>query len=480
MTWLTSVGSALRRGTLNQTGWTWDERRNLYALNDAYYANTAYDRTSVGGYRDALNAELGNAQAADLSGLYNPVKAVVDLYLHIFRGRFGKDITITPTGSGGERLTQAIADVWRWSNMTVEQKRLCRLPALHGMCGIRIVGRDSDDPAMRRVYLKVEHPRTIRDMQLDDRGNVQRIQLEYTVRAGLGEDAKDIEIQEELTPETIRTWRDTGSNVLLPFDLQAFQADGSPLDKIDDEKYATGAGADYENPLGVTPYVVAYYDEDEGLWGVNAWSDARGAIDRYNALLSHIDIQVHQHVRATWLVAAGGQAPTEMNFSGNKIIYANTSGGQSPPVIQPLIANLDLTGAIMQSKEQLTAIEDMLPELKATRGKFLSGQSGETIAELRKPAEDALGLARASLEDALGRAQQIAVSWGIMLGVWNIGTGTGDRDAAERAFREGYEDHEFNPRPLLNGVASAQPATMPARDEGVAVEDVNTPQEAKV
>lgn len=455
------LGRMVRQGQIGQSAWLWDERRAAYAVYDLYVDNTVYNRTAAGGQRDGINAELGNAAAADLAGLYNPVSEVVDLYLKIFAGAFGDEITVIPTGKGGQPLIDAISQIWDWSNLTVEKRQLCRLPSTHGMCGIRIVGRDDADPTKRRVYLKAEHPSTIRDMILDDRGNVEEIQLEYDITAGLAEEAQTITIREQLSKTRIRTWR-TDLTMVQPFDVGAFVADGMPVDRI--EAYDGGPGADYDNPLGVTPYVICYYDKGNDIWGRNAWARARTQIDRLNSLMSHIDVQIHEHVRVAWLVAASGQPPAEFDLSGRKVIYVNTSGGQSVPTVQALVSNLSLQDATLQARFQLEAIEDKLPELKATAGRFLSNQSGETVAELRKPAEDRIQAARDLAEDALCRAQKIALSWGVMLGIFNLGTGQGERANADAAYQGGYEDHKFNKRPLLNDPPQTTQTTPQAVD----------------
>jgi hypothetical protein len=59
------------------------DRIAAYALDEAYYHNQAYGPLTEGGYRQNINAALGNAAAADLSGLYNPVAEVVELYQHV-------------------------------------------------------------------------------------------------------------------------------------------------------------------------------------------------------------------------------------------------------------------------------------------------------------------------------------------------------------------------------------------------------------
>lgn len=438
-----ALGTLIRTGQLGQTGWVWDERKQLYDLWTGYFDNSVYDRTAEGGQRDLINASLGNAWSSDLAGLYNPVSEVVDLYLHIFGGSFGDEIRAE---SQNAAVLPALAQVWEWSNINIEKRRICRMPATYGLCGLRIVARDAPAPANRRVYIRAEHPNTIRDMILDDRGNVETIQLEYDITAGLAEDAETLTIRELLEKDRIRTWRVNGS-IVQPFDIGGFIADGMPVSEIN--AYARVEGADYPNALGVTPYVICYHDQGNDEWGRNCFYKARVAIDRYNSLISHTDIQIHEHVRATWLVAASGAAPEEFDFSGRKVIYVDQRQGGTPPMVQALVANLDLNGAIAQSKVQLDAIEDKLPELKATAGRFLSGQSGETVAELRKPAEEKIQAARDLSEDALVRAQKIALSWGILLELFDLGTGMGTREAADRAFREGREDHKFNKRPLL-------------------------------
>jgi hypothetical protein len=456
--WIKALGRMVRRGA-PQTGWAWRDRHAAYALWDGFYNNTIFDTIASGGQRENINAELGNAAAEDLAGLYNPVAQVVDLYLSVFAGAFGDEIRVEPTGAAQPALVDAINQVWEWSNLTIQKQRLCRLAATHGLCGLRIVARDDPDPARRRVYIKPEHPKVIRDMHQDDRGNIEAIELEYDLTVGLAEEAETITVRERLERDRIQTWR-VENGQATAFDLMQFQADGMPGDKV--SSYDGGPGADYPNALGVVPYVALYHELGDDEWGRNAFAKARAPIERVNGLICHTDIKVHQHVRATWLIAAAGAAPAEFVFDDMKVVYVNTAQSNSTPMAQAMVANLDLQGAIAQAKLQLDLIEDMLPELKATAGKFLSGQSGETIAELRKPAEEKVGLARANYEDALLRAQKIAVSWMVLLELADVGTGMGTREAAEQAYRGGFEDHRFNRRPLLvlgeTGTAAQQPA----------------------
>lgn len=448
-TWLQALGWQVAAGA-PQTGWTWDARRAAYARWDAYVDNTIYLPQAAGGFREAINATLGNAAAADLAGLYLPFAAVTELYLHVFGGRFR-----APTDDAAEdtptdiRLSSphaatlaALAQIVAWSNLTIERQPLCRLAATHGTVGLRIVARDDPAPARRRVYVTPDHPRTIRDVALDDRGNVTAAELEYDVTRGVGEAAETITVRETLDKAQLATSR-VAHGRLVPLDLAAWRAGRD-----------TGPNVAIPNALGVVPYVLLRHEYDGGMWGRNAFHRACAPADRLNALLTHLDVQIHDHVRATWLVAANGAAPAEFDFSGRKVLYVNIAGGAAPPAIEALIAKLDLPGARQQAELHLSLIEDALPELKATAGKYLSGQSGETIAQLRKPAEDKLQLARTNYEDALTRSLEIALSWGVLLGCWDLGTGTGTRAAADAAYQRGFAAFTFNDRPLLRGGAT--------------------------
>lgn len=445
-----------------------DDRIAAFDAFELYYHNQIYEALSAGGRREQVNATLGNAAAADLAGLYNPVAEVVDLYQHVFGGAFrragddpGEDQpTDIRAESGSAAMLDALDRVWAWSNLNVTKQQLCRLPALHGTAGLRIVAVNDPDPLRRRVYLKPEHPRVIRDVEVDARGNVQAAELQYDLTRGLGDAQEVVTVREVLTKTEIRTYR-VHQGGLTAYDV-ARGVDGGP-------------GARYENTLGVVPYVLLTHQDGGDAFGLNAFYRARAPIDRLNALLTHINTQIHDHVKVTWAIFASGPAPSSIDLGGRKVVYVDTSRGAQPPSMEPMVAPLNLGDAITQARLLIELIEDRLPELKAVVGRFLAGQSGETIAQLRAPAEQRLGLARAHYEDALVRASQIAASWGVLLGLWDLGTGTGTVEAAERAYQTGLEDFTLSRRPLLPPVTtttSAQPAARPVVVAPVPAEEV--------
>lgn len=448
LNWLTALGRQSAMGP-PPSGSAWADRISIFNLWAAYVDNKVYLPQSEGGQREAINSALGNAEAADLFGAYNPTAQIVDAYRNVYGGRFGEEIVID-----NAKLRPYIDQVWKWSMLQRQIPLLCGLPATYGTMGLRIV----DD--VDRIRIKPEHPAIIRSVEDDAYGNVIGIELEYEETRGLGDEAETLTIREVLKPETTSTYRvDIGKN-LHPFNMRDWR----------DDRTAEGA----PNPLGIVPYVLCQHEYDGSIWGKNAFHRLRTPLDRVNALITHTDVQIHRHINGTLLIAADGAPPTAYDLTGLKVAYIDTRGSTKTPFAEWLVAKLDLPAALAQVIAQIDMIEDSAPETRIMSGKYLSGQSGETVIQLRKAAEEAILLARGNYEHALVTAQKIALSFGIMRGLWDLGTGTGTREAADRAYQTGLEDHAFNARPAFRSDARVtQPVTMPVEEEAQVMEAVD-------
>lgn len=438
MNWLSALGR-LARGMPPEAGSAWGDRVSVFNVWAGYVANTIYLPQSEGGQREAINATLGNGESADLVGAYNPCAQIVDAYLNIYGGRFGEEIQIDNT-----RLRPHIDQIWQWSMIERQRPLLCRIPATYGTMGLRIV----DD--VDRIRIKPEHPSIIRSVEDDAYGNITGIELEYEETRGLGDDAKTLTIREVLTRETLETYRVDIAGGLHPFDVRTWRDD---------------RGAVQPNTLGVVPYVLVQHEYDGTIWGKNAFHRIRAPLDRVNALITHTDVLIFRHLNGVLLMAADGPAPTSIDLTGLKVAYLNTTGSTKPPFVEWLVAKLDLPAALAQVLAQIDLIQDSAPETRIMAGKYLSGQSGETVIQLRKAAEEAILLARSNAEHGLVTAQKIALSLGIIRGLWDLGTGTGSKEAADRAYQTGLEDHAFIARPAFRSEARAtQPVTMPIEE----------------
>lgn len=408
----------------------WHDRKSQYEVYDLYYHNAIYARYADGGLRDQINRALGHQSAQDIEGFYNPIADVVDVYAHVLNGAFGRDIVLDPAASN-MALMPHLTQLWQWSNMSIFQQLLCRWTPLHGTAGIRVVA----DPLRRRVHQQVEHPSIIRDVEQDNRGYVTDIELEYADTSGISDDQQTVTIRERQTKDRIRTWYVEQGGYLTP-------------------------RSDDENTVGFVSYVLVPHIITGTPFGLNAFYRITTALNYLNSLIAHRDLLIHDHLNAPLVVAVDGEPPKEYPMGDGRMVWHINMRNQSgQPLLKYAVPDLDLPGTQAAIEQQVQFIEDRLPELKATLGKFVSGQSGETIAELRKPAEDRLKRARENYEDALCRSQQMALSWGIVLGLWDVGTGMGTRAAADAAYRRGLLDHRFADRPFFEQALAATGST---------------------
>jgi hypothetical protein len=440
-----------------------DERRGLYEYLWNCYANQQYDRARFKGSLDYVNETLGEAAAGDLAGLFNPVERIVETNVsNIFNGAFGDEIRINPFIGSEENpqrrtvnpaIIAPLHQIFGWSNLTIENKTLTRYGAIFGTCGIRVVarvGRDypNDRLEERRVYLQFEHPGQIIGQLTDARGNVTQSLTENQRREG---DLSAQDGEANVTEYTVRTLATKTEFATFRKQQGGWFGGGDfvPFDEISGQE--NGRFARYPNALGVCPYVVAHHRRIGGLWGAWAFYGQMRKIDILNALVAHINRQIFRHVNATYLISGTGPAPKEIDFSGGSYLYHRRRGDDSKGIdFQALVTNLKLDDAITHAKFLLSEIRDALPELKATDGEYLSNQSGETVAQLRLPAEQKILEARTLYEDGLIRALKIALSYGILLGLWNRELRVSpDRAGAELAFRRGQLDFQFNTRPAL-------------------------------
>lgn len=438
------------------------ERLQMYDLLNAYYVNNVYTRTLYGGQLDYINRQLGEAASNELYGLINPVEQVVELYAqNTFSGAYGDSFFVDDHIQDGKtkkpinsKILEPINKIMRWSNFNAQKDRYARINALFGNCGIRIVvivGKDYPNDAIedRRVYLQFEHPALIEDFVTDGRDNVTQVLTKHIIVEGdltfeQSDERKSHVYRTLLTKDRFRTERDNQLHNITGL---------TQPESTEKETEVSGSFADYPNIYGFTPYSVSAFRRNEGKWSSWSFMGSESTIDRMNSLSSHIDKQIYRHVNVTWMVTTTGDEPKEFNMSGNRILVikrkANMEGVSGDTSIEPLIANLSIGEAINKLKMNKDELSDKLPELKAISGQFLSGQSGETIAQLRKPAEDKLIAFRGNAESTLIRAIQQALSVGVVLGIWDLGTGTGDQVRANRAYQQGMLDFRFNDRPAL-------------------------------
>ncbi len=443
----------LRLGATQQDDFEWDDRRQYYDTCWGYYTNDVYFLQADGGIREIVNKSLGNAQVADLTGIYNPTQRIVDSYENIFRGEFGEDMNVDDVMADGRAVKpmlvnskearSPVGDIFRWSRWNVKKNLLTKYGACLGTVGVRIVAATATDTTPANVRLQFEHPGRIKDLELDEMGNVVSILLEYDrLEGALGEERTEVRITETLTKTEFSATRDD-----KPWNL-----------------FTDSPGGPVDNALVIVPYIMIRHNDIGDDFGLPAFHSSITILNIINALAKHIQIQIHRHVRAKWLVIASGKEPTEFDMSDLTVAYINQAADAARPVIQPMVANLNLADATAVLSFYTQELHDRQPELKATDGKFLAQQSGDSISQLREPAEQRLLSARNVYEEALIGALKIALVWGDMLELWDLGEDITTGPSAVAALTSGNLDFRFTVRSGLPVTATDDLIRMQGED----------------
>lgn len=417
--------------SFNSLDWDAEGRAEQYHRNESLLNNTYYLAESLGGYKEEV---LRNVFAIDiedvrLSGVFAPVRTIVDAYQNIFRGKWGREIRVDPKvgGESGKNVNPAltvkgldvVGRIWRESNLDTRKEALQQMASNLGTVGIRVVARPSADPGQRRASLQFDHPKTIFGFNEDDRGNATEVELEYDVKVGPIRDRKVVKCKEVLSKTRILK-----------------EIDGSTV-------------FDSPNALNVCPYTILRHKDENGEQGGWAYRGSEPIIHALNLLFSNMGESISEHVWPTWFGTAGGEDPATIETGRHRMVYVRSDPDTPNPSLEPLVARLDWQGAMNYGLSLIDHLVSRNPELLFSHIKALSGQSGETIAKLQIAGIDAIQRAKGNYEDSIGRAIKIAMSYGVLYDMWDLGAGTGNVSSAEASFRDGLEDFEFADRPAL-------------------------------
>jgi hypothetical protein len=404
-----------------------------YELRDLMLEGSIYQTTRLGGALKQVLKSIGRPCGGQdeakypISGYYNPVKPIVGFYSNAFGGRLGGDLKLADKVNGREvnkAMADVVAKVWRWSNLDHRTAEMTTLAANHGTVGVRIVKTDGPNA---RVYLDFDHPAFIKAIDLDNRGNVQSVFLEYTGVRTLPDGTNEtFKVEEVISREGFSQQFD-GEEQLTP-DRQ-------------------------KNPLGLCPYVLIRHDIAPGeVFGRHAYFGSERMIHGINFGLSQLDQSIVEHVWPYLFASAAAKKPVKYTTGRYTLIYAENQEGKPQATFNALAPPLPFQGAIAHIQQLVDMVRDRQPQLVLSEMGLLSGISGETLAQVLKPAESESVRARALYEDGIVRAIQIAASIGIFSGMdgFNLGTGSG-KDGADRAYDDGQgpEAFAFADRPAI-------------------------------
>lgn len=387
----------------------WDDyyaRLFRYYHYETYFLNTVY--TSLINYATTHKNKEGLYRST--RGIYNPVSRQNDLLAsYVYGGAIDMERLESgaiPVTTDNEALVPALTNVMKWSKWGENKTLYVRWGARLGDVGLWVV----DDRERQKVRLEVVHPAKIREVELDDVGNVKAAILEYertdtTPVDDLQPGRENVRAEKsyvytlKVNKERFQTFKD---GELYPF---YNDANGNPL-------------AEWDNEYGFVPLVMAHHKQTGLRYGANSFHNALRKIDEINDAASLINDQVRKSVNVIWWAAGVRQrselTATTEDTDGNArkdavpMIYA--PDGSQP---HAMIANLPIDQALGNLREMLMELERDMPELALQRIREAGGTM--TAPGVRSGYSDAIGRieeARGLYDDAMTRALQMAVSMG--------------------------------------------------------------------
>lgn len=411
-----------------------DARRLRYALNWALYENSAYRNvhTWAQGYR----TQYGLYKY--IRNIYNPAYRLGEFWTtHLLGGLLDPQagdgseresaVPIIVTGANETRLRAAIARVWKLSNWQVYKDTFCLWGSVLGDVAIKII----DDAERSRVYMDVINPAHITEAETDHYGNVKAYRLDFAVddpdRAG--QQVKYTEIAERDGDDVVYT---TMRN-----------------DKAWDW---TGAGAEWRVPYGFIPLVLTQHHNVGLAWGWSELHPNLSKIREADDVASAISDHIRKSVNAPWLFTGINAPKTTPTLTGQQATAMQPEPGREemPALYGPvgadakaLVANLDYEGALQHLAGVVEQIEREYPELRFDNMRVSGDASGKALRIARQPVEAKVVRVRATYDDALRRAQQMAISIGGWQGYPGFEGFTLD------SYARGELDHEIGQRPVF-------------------------------
>jgi hypothetical protein len=327
-----------------------DERRNIYpnpTLADervarhrtydqmfAYYSNTAFDDVAKWA-RYRLNYSLYRFTRP----IFNPFTRVVDFYAeHTYPGTLseksklsnGKTSAIPFDNDTPEEIRVGAAQLWQWSNWQTNNNIMVQHGAMTGNVAVDII----DDFRSGKLRWKVYFPTMVRDIVVDDYGNVQAVVFEYMT-----------------SDPNVNGGRPFLYGKEVQKDFIAYYKDGKPFD--------FGDGAIIANPYGFVPVVWAKHIDIGKTYGVPAMRSSIGKIDELNSIVSHTADHIHKQIESPRIIWSNGDVKPMFGSDPDYSAYDNRQQqillkGSIGGTTDTLVGNLD-PQAIIPLIEKMTA-----------------------------------------------------------------------------------------------------------------------------
>lgn len=369
-----------------------------------------------------------------------------------------------------DAVREGIAQVWRDSNWQARKETYTRFGAVCGDVALMI----EDDVDREKVCIRPIHPRSLRYVERDSYGNVKGYiiqELRYDPRQ------PEVNLLNPILVMYAERCTRQGDSVVYqtylngePYDWHDYPYETPEIDRNRWE---------WSEAYGFVPMVVVQH-RDMGLgWG---WSELHASISKLHELddlASRLSDWIAKNVESAWFIA--GVAPPGTNTpptpgmpfvtnASNELIISGGPGDRDAdragrddgdgidagknrlPTIYapdpkatatPLVAPLNVADVSAHILTILKELERDHPELQADMATASGDASGRALRVARERVEAMVVQRRQNYDDALVRAQKMALSIGGQKGY------PGYESFGEGAFEAGLLDHAIGQRPVF-------------------------------
>lgn len=419
--------------------WAIESPAAMYEVLWAYYFNNDL--------YDALRSAGHFLDNRTLRELHNPAFRVAEFYAAtLWPGPLARALPLVVEGQ--PEVEGAIDLLYKWSNWAAKKQVLARWAAVTGNAYIRVarpLPLEGETEAPQRVYLQLVEPQYVTEQEVDERGYLTYCRLdipqEYTIREG-GQSKTETRYHTEIWDRQLwRVW---------------YTKEGSQLDTArlpatpEHEVKLSSWGIDF------VPIVHAKFIDVGADEGLGAYTVTLSKINALNEAATRLHQMLYRHNDVTWALKSNMTDTTGRPIPPPRLAGANAGetgtielGGEKmvrlPGMaeLQPLVPQLDYGSHLAALESLQMELKDDLPELAYWQLRDLPEMSGRALRLVLTAAIARAAEARGNLEDALIRAQTMALTIGANIGAWE------KHELKVGTYEAGDFEHAFAERPIL-------------------------------
>ena len=393
-----------------------------YNMLRAYYLNN--------GLYEVLESLLDNvgAPSPKLRPLRNPAFRVVEFYAaKLWPGDMPDALPIV---TENDAIVEPIQQVWKWSNWGAQKQTAARWFATYGDMFLKVSTKAGTDGRVRRVYIQNLEPQIVTAFDVDERNYLEYVRLDIPQSRRKSDGKIENYTRTELwTKQQYTVWEHDKETTV---DLGQL---GTPI--IDVPLGAFG--------IDFVPIVWQPFRDVGDERGAGAFTLSIDKIDEANRQATRLHQLLFRHNKPLWALTAGGMdangrplpPPRIGSGTGDETVELDDNDIVKLPgmaELNPLIPPIAYADALAVLNAQLDEIAKDLPELAYFELRNMGELSGRAARVLLGDAIDRLNEARGNAENALARADAMALSVGQAVGLFSPDLGTYDAGSFDHAF----------------------------------------------